>query len=310
MRFQHRDGEILKAIYENDGVLARRHIKDLFWPNSTWRAMEKRLSKLYKADYIVWPSKPQHKMNPIPEPICWLGWRGAEFIAGENGVNLDPLKSISESKLRVLQKFLKDNGIRWVREPSWSILRHNLAIVDFRIAMQNSISQIRHLTIENWKTEYEFRKNMDTIEFYIKDKNQNKKNIKKGIRPDAYFEIIDHNRCRNNQDYRARFLLELDMATHGNPRFGIEKARAGAAYIKSPAYKERFGYNSGYWLIVTVGNKTRIKNLKKQTEENVELTAVGLFYFTSLKDIKDSNVLESPIWRKVGSGKMIPLLPS
>ena len=41
MRFQERDGEILRAIYENEGVLAKRHIWQLYWKNAGVRAMEK-----------------------------------------------------------------------------------------------------------------------------------------------------------------------------------------------------------------------------------------------------------------------------
>ena len=48
MLFQKRDGEILHAIYDNDGVLGKRHIKKLFWFEKTWRAMERRLALLRK----------------------------------------------------------------------------------------------------------------------------------------------------------------------------------------------------------------------------------------------------------------------
>ena len=60
--------------------------------------------------------------------------------------------------------------------------------------------------------------------------------------------------------------MEMDLATHDNPSFGIEKAAAGAAYIKSEKYKKRFGSNSGRWLVITTG-VTRMKNLMNQTRE-------------------------------------------
>ena len=55
MRFQARDEIILHTIYEVGGVVAKRQIKEMFWPNKTWRAMEKRLSKLYHNGFIDWP---------------------------------------------------------------------------------------------------------------------------------------------------------------------------------------------------------------------------------------------------------------
>ena len=48
MRFQERDGRIIMAIYEYDGVLARRHLQRMFWPHATLRAVQKRLAKLVR----------------------------------------------------------------------------------------------------------------------------------------------------------------------------------------------------------------------------------------------------------------------
>jgi len=309
MRFQKRDGEILKAIYLNDGVLARRHIKELFWPDKSWRAMEKRLSILCASGYIVWPSRKLHGIHPIPEPICWLGWKGVDYIAGELGISVQPLKSQRENQLRELQKRLRRNGIRWVREPRWSLLRHDLAIVDFRMAIERSIHQLPLFTLENWIVESEFRADMDTVIFSTQEKDGNAKNIKRGVCPDAYFEIVDQERRLRDQPAKARFLLELDMATHDNPSFGREKAKAGVAYIKSYAYKERFGNNSGRWLIVTKGRETRIKNLMKQTKTSVGLD-VNLFFFTSLDELGNCNILVHPIWRQIGRSNLTSLLQS
>lgn len=130
MRFQNRDAQILLKIYENDGVLAKRHIKKIFWPDKSRRAMEVRLSKLQRNDYIAWPTQEHHKTQPIPEPICYLGWRGAQFIAGLHGVRASDING-SENQSRLFQKQLRDNGIRCFREPRWSLLRHDLAIVDW-----------------------------------------------------------------------------------------------------------------------------------------------------------------------------------
>ena len=65
-----------QTIYANDGVLARRHLKALFWPEMTKQAMEQRLSTLYHNGYLNWPNLEQRRTKPIPEPVVWLGWRG------------------------------------------------------------------------------------------------------------------------------------------------------------------------------------------------------------------------------------------
>ena len=43
MRFQGRDGRMISAIHRYGGVLARRHLKGMFWHDATLRAAQKRL---------------------------------------------------------------------------------------------------------------------------------------------------------------------------------------------------------------------------------------------------------------------------
>lgn len=224
MRFQNRDAHILLKIYENDGVLARRHLKNLYWPSKSTRAMEVRLSKLQRNNYISWPTREHQRTMPIPEPVCWLGWRGAQFIAGLNGVGVDDINGESENQMRIFQKQLRDIGIRWVREPRWSLLSHDLAIVDFRYAVENSANELQSINIENWITESEFRSNMDVVEYKVRSQSGEVKTLKRGVCPDAYFEIVNDGQNLRGDD-KFNCLLELDMATHSNPSFGREKAR-------------------------------------------------------------------------------------
>lgn len=295
MRFQKRDGYILQAIYNNDGVMAKRHLKELFWPDKTWRAMEQRLSKLRQRGYIDWPNKEHYKTNPIPEPVCWLGLQGAHYVAGISSVDVGIPKNITENQIRSFQRELRKYGIRWVREPRWSLLRHDIAIVDFRLAVGKAVGELKSFSLEKWIPESEFRSNTDVILYKIKSRNGYLKNKRKGVVPDAYFEIVDERRRAEGELHRARFLLELDMSTHDNLSFGREKALPGVAYIKSREYKARFGHNSGYWLVVTSGGKVRLRNLMRQTG-NITGSSANLFFFTSLIHMDVGNVLTSPIW--------------
>ena len=45
-----------------------------------------------------------------------------------------------------------------------------------------------------------------------------------------------------------RYLLEIDRSTEDNPRFMREKVIPGKAYLKTKAYKNRFGKQTGRWL--------------------------------------------------------------
>lgn len=307
MRFQLRDSEILKTIYENQGVLARRQLKRLFWPDKSSRSMEIRLSKLSQAGYICWPCNDQYKNYPIPEPICWLGWKGALHLAGLFGVNVPIPTGTNENQLRTLQKNLYEQGISWVREPRWSLLKHDLAVVDFKLNVMEEIVHLPGLTVENWKYDSEFRSDPDLVTYTAKDRNGVFRQLKKRVLPDAYFEIIDEDRHSRGEVDRARFLLEIDMSTHDNPSFGIEKVAPGIAYIKSPAYKSRFGFNSGRWLVATNGGRIRLRNLMRQTSENAREDS-GLFFFTSFKDIENSYPLTSTVWQQVGNEEPRALL--
>lgn len=307
MRFQFRDGHILQAIYDNDGVLAKRHLKAMFWPGKSWRAMERRLAKLYHARYLAWPSREQHRTHPIPEPICWLGWRGALFLAGRYGVDVQQPRSENENQMRSFRKRLRDNGVRWVREPRWSLVRHDLAVVDFRLAMEWSVGQVPSLVLENWLPESVFRSDVDQVSYTIRLRNGRVVRMERGVCPDAYFEVVEEALRMVGKPHRARFLLEIDMGTHDNPSFGREKAVPGVAYVKSPVYKARFGNNSGKWLVVTAGGMRRMGNMIGQTNERVGRDA-HMFFFTMLDQIGAGNLLTSPIWWQAERNEPRPLL--
>jgi hypothetical protein len=300
MRFQERDVAILQAIHDFDGVLARRHIKQMFWSGKSSQAMETRLSKLYHNGYLDWPDEEQRRFKPIPEPLVWLGWRGAMIVAREKGIDVPPLTRKNENQMRLLQANLRKHGIRWLREPNWYQAQHDLAVVDFRMAVERSVSKVPYIALERWILESEFRAEPDRIEFTFKGNKGTLRKKAKGVCPDGFFCLIDKNRRTEGAPYKARFLLEMDMATHDNPSFGIEKAAAGAAYIKSDLYRQRFGANAGRWLIVTT-SEIRMKNLMRQTKQRVK-RFTHLFFFTTLDQLGSENILTDPIWQQVDDG--------
>lgn len=298
MRFQKRDDQLLRAIYDHDGVLAKRHLKEMFWTDASQRAMEKRLSILHQANYLAWPARTDWRERAIPEPVCWLGWRGALWIAGSCGVEVEPPTRINESWLRQLVKYLRKHGVRWLREPRWSLLAHDLAVVDVRLAVEKSARESGTLVLESWLPESTFLTQMDSVEFQAARRNRRTRMMKKGVRPDGFFEVVDKKRLSDGKPARARFLLELDNATHDNARFGSDKVIPGLAYLQSPAYRKRFGANAGRWLVVTTG-KVRMKHLMRQTKRSVGAGA-SVFFFSTLDAVQLANVLTAPIWWQVG----------
>jgi len=285
MRFQERDGTIIQAIHKYDGVLARRQIKDMFWQDASPKTMERRLTLLYHNSYLNMPSMEQRRIYPIPEPVVWLGWRGILHHARGMKMHIDDPTKSNENQLRKLEKKLRHMGIHWQREPRWSQLGHDIALNDFRIAVEKAVKYWPPLELEVWIPESEFLSNMDVVAL---------KKRTKGVRPDGYFELIDNLRLINNSPARARFLVEFDNGTHPVSRFGRDKAIPGMAYIRSKVYRERFGYNSGRWLVVCK-SKLRMQHLKERTEKLLGSNA-SYFYFACIDDITEKSVFSQPIW--------------
>ncbi len=300
IRFQTRDEIILNAIYEVGGVVAKRQVKEMFWLNKTWRAMEKRLSKLYHNGFIDWPDREQWRREPISEAVCWLGWKGAIHLAQSWGLPVDPPTKVNENQLRKLESLLRRQNFHWMREPRWIQLAHDLAVVDFRLLLDKAIRECPSLALSEWLHEGIFRSQMDIMEYEVEGQNGTTRKMKKGVCPDAFFVVDDEQRKHSGQPYRARFLLEVDNATHDNPSFGLEKALPGAAYIGSSSYKQRFGHNSGRWLVVTTAGQRRMENLMHQTEERVGRRA-ELFHFTTFDQVKAHNLITADIWLQGGS---------
>jgi hypothetical protein len=308
MRLQERDIQIIIFIYILGGVVAARHIIDKFWPGKSLRAFQKRMSKLVEHGYLIRPTKREWRTKPIPEAIYWIGPSGMLLLVSHYRIEIegDFTIPLNENKQRKLEQQLRHNRIAWIREPKWMQLIHDLAVVDVRLRVEASLAEVDSFSLDEWRNEHDFRSDIDVIEFEVTNRDGTTTTVKKGVCPDSLFIILDQERQRANQPARMRFLLELDGATHSNPRFGRDKVIAGAAYIKSSEYKARFGVNSGRWLVVTTGRR-RLENLMRQTYQ-----AIGnrseLFYFTTFEHIHNSNVLVDPIWWQPGQGEPKALL--
>jgi len=296
MLFTERDGLILKAIaYYADGVLAKRQLKELIWPDASVRAMEMRLTTLHQHSYVNWPTNVERRTKPVPEPVVWLGWQGALWLAGQQGIVVESPRNTGENQLRLFEKRLRQAGFRWLREPGWSKLGHSIAVVDFLMAVERGARQIPGFVLESVIQESVFRAEKDLVEASFTESGGKEHRVAKEVIPDLFIAIVDTRRQIQGEPARARFLIEYDGATHSNPKWGAEKAAPYALYIQSPAYKKRFGHNSGRWLVITTG-KVRMQNLIVQTLQEAG-TLARTFWFTTLPLVKScDNVLTSPIW--------------
>ena len=219
---------------------------------------------------------------------------------------MEPPKQANENQFRILDQQLRGCGIRWLREPRWSQLKHDLDVVSFRKAVEKAVGDLPFLILEQWIPEGEFLSKPDVVEYKYMDSDGEVQWAEKGVRPDGYFEIVDKRRQQENLPDRARLLLEIDEASYDTKRFGREKGAAGLAYIMSEAFKARFGKNSGRWLVVTTGEE-RLKHLMGQTRQAVGKGA-GVFFFTTLEQMEKENILTAPIWWQSGIGDPVGII--
>ena len=121
--------------------------------------------------------------------------------------------------------------------------------------------------------------------------------------------VVGDNDPRTSGEHTL-FVLQIDNCNFGSiytHNWHDGSWLPGAAYIKSTAYKERFGSNHGLWLVVTSGGERRIANLMKQTAERAVEDA-RLFYFATLDKVMSKNFLVASIWNQAGSSQTVALV--
>jgi hypothetical protein len=268
MQLTERDRCILETIHAYDGVLGLSQIRRLFFTGRS--QTEERMKRLYQHRYVDRPDRRQRMR--LPEMIYWLDRQGAELVSNLNGI------AVSE--------------LRWRKQPRWSQVEHDLAVVDFRLDLVEACRVSAAVTLETWVPESEFWAYPDRISYTYRGRQMRRK-----VRPDGFFAL------RAGQ-HQIRYLLEIDRGTEDNPRFLQEKVLPGLAYLKSDAYKARFGRPPGRWLVVTTGDR-RLNNMLSQSRR---AGARGLFYFTTYDQVAVKTMLLSPIWRRADRQEPVPLL--
>ncbi|MCB2160504.1 replication-relaxation family protein [bacterium] len=251
-----------------DGMLGFSQLKRMFFTGTS--QAKQRLKLLYQNKYLNRPGKEQRRR--IPEMIYWLDKGGAKIVSSLNGTPL--------------------NEFSWRKQPRWFQVEHDLAVNDFRLDMEQACKFDPDIELVTWTPESEFWAFPDKVSYSYQDRSQKRK-----IRPDGYFMLSTPN-------HNIRYLLEIDRGTEDNPRFLREKILPGLAYIETKAYKNRFGHNSGRWLVVTTGKK-RLANMLRQAKR---AGTEGKFYFTTFDQLSPQTILQAPIWQREDRDEVLPLV--
>lgn len=268
MRLTERDKRIMEAVHAYDGMLGFSQLRRMFFTGES--QAKQRLKLLYQNRYLNRPNKEQRRR--MPEMIYWLDKRGAQIVASLNGT---PIREFA-----------------WRKQPRWFQVDHDLSVNDFRLDMVQACNHESEIELVTWISESEFWAYPDLISYEYQERSQKRK-----IRPDGYFML-------SLPKHNIRYLLEIDRGTEDNPRFLREKILPGLAYIDSKAYLDRFGHNSGRWLVVTTGEK-RLANMLRQAKR---AETEGKFYFTTFDRLNAKTILHESIWKRSDREEYLPLV--
>jgi hypothetical protein len=268
IRLTERDSKILEAVHAYDGMLGFSQLRRLFFTGES--QAKQRLMMLYQNKYLNRPNKEQRRK--IPEMIYWLDKRGAEIVASLNSLSV--------------------NEFAWRKEPRWFQVDHDLAVNTFRLDMEQACRNDSNIQLQTWIPESEFWSYPDKVSYTYQDRKH-----KRNIRPDGYFML-------SIPENNIRYLLEIDRSTEDHPRIYREKILPGLAYLKTEAYLQRFGHNSGRWLFVTTGER-RLSNMLRQAKR---AKTKGIFYFTTYEKLLPETILHAPIWRREDRTELVPLV--
>lgn len=266
--WQERDGRILEAIFTHEGVLTVSHIWNLFFPDATTdRAVTKRMMLLEQQGYVC--RLGQRDRARFAETLYFLTEAGLFAVAGRVGATVDSLKS----------------GYRSPKKRE-SLLPHDIGLNSVRIAIERAI-QNSGFFLHQWTSSSEFWRQYDTIPVTF-ERDGKQVTQQRQIRPDGYLEL---SRTGNDPN---RFLLEYDNSTEDQERIARDKINALTTYIRSAAYRKRFGKNAGRVLIVFQSER-RMKNTQAIALRELDRLA-SMFYFTIANSISYQTVLTKPIW--------------
>ncbi len=165
IRFTDRDRRILEAIHVFEGMMSLKQIDQLFFSGKGRSQPRARMRTLFDHGYVNMPDPKNLHRVPYGETIYWLGREGAAFIAGLQGLTLKSFK--------------------WRKRPRYSLIRHHLAVNDFRLHLMQAIFQNDRLDLLNWIPESEFLTQPDVISYITR---HNKKRRRQMI-PDGFFTL-------------------------------------------------------------------------------------------------------------------------
>ncbi len=274
---QPRDIDVIEAVYRFR-MLSQAQIAALYFGSKA--TAQYRLEKLYDHQFLERKFLPVSLGEGRSPTLYILDRRGVETLRTERGY--DEVKWFGTSK-----------GL------SADFLSHTIAMNDVMVLVRLAC-RAQGFELEKWQAENEVKADYDRVTV----QSQGGKREVVPVVPDSYFTIVANQR-------RYPFFLELDRGTMTLARFK-NKIRAYLAYYKSGAYEKRYGTQSIRVLTVVStksqsGGQKRLHNLKAATEE---MTKERWFWFATLSELTEENILSYPVWHQATERESKILIPT
>ena len=299
--------QVLTFVEEMGGLVTTRQLSQQLWPEAkSERSMLEVLQRNHENGLIQRPSAESYRQFKIPEPFLWLTLDGILFVAANRyGIHLDKPARITQKWLRQTKSQLREAGLSWREKPGWNTLEHSFAVVDFRLRVKRDVAALSDLEIEQAFAEHLFRSDADTVKYRYPNDNSGDVEEKE-VQPDDFFILVYHHRARDGKKARLHLPVEIDRATHEVGNFG-RKAVAGAKWLTSDAYRQRFDHAvGGVWLVVTTGGK-RLDNIMAETAQ--QGVSANHLYTTFPAIDEAENIFTDPIWQMAGADAPLALYP-
>lgn len=290
LRITERDLAMVYGIYAYR-ALDSDQLQRLFFPakgeNQRSRQVHcrQRLSLLFHHGYVMRTEraiKPSDGRKPL---IYSLDKKGAELLIQYGGIDLDefnwrPRDSVVDTGDPFLEHLLQTNEVRIALTLAAPVA--NAEVVRW---VDDKTLRSRH-----WKDYVTLSTEQGTAQ-------------KVAIVPDGYGQLSSFNQHKEQaNDY---FFFEVDLGTStgwasdSQQRSWGRKIRAYLEYYTSGMYQARYGTQSLRILTATTSER-RLRHLMAWTER---AGGKSRFWFTTLAEIKQHNILTDPIWQIAGRGQ-------
>lgn len=240
-----------------------------------------RLQLLFRHGYLQRDEQPQ-KLSEGRKPfVYWLGRKGAG----------------------VVEELLDGEELDWKpkeRQVSPLFLEHLLATNDVRVAIETAARR-HNFSIATWLDDrtLKHRQMADVVILHGPQGGAQKASVV----PDGYF-VLDSGQHLYHHFLEIDLGTETGVATKWGRRDWSRKVQAYLEYYRSGKYQARYKTQGSRILIVTTGER-RLANLKTVTEE---AGGRSRFWFTTFAQVRHSDVLLAPIWRKAGEEELHTLI--